>query len=152
MKKIILKKIIKKINECNDLISALQFICNTLVSEHEGYDWVGFYLHDQKKRELNLSAFAGPETEHKNIKFGKGICGHTAESNKPYISRDVSKESNYISCNILVKSEIVVPIFNGNKVNIGQIDIDSNNYNQFSKKDLIFLEKINLRLSKKFFK
>ncbi len=152
MKKTILKKIIEKINECNDLASALQFICETLVSEFEGYDWVGFYFHDQKKRELNLSAFAGPETEHKNIKFGKGICGQTAESNKPYISRDVSKESNYISCNILVKSEIVVPIFNGNKVNIGQIDIDSNNYNQFSKKDLIFLEKINQSLSKKFFK
>lgn len=152
MKKTILKKIIEKINECNDLVSALQFICETLLSEIDGYDWIGFYFHDEQKKELKLLAFAGLETEHKNIQFGKGICGQTAESNKPYISGDVSKESNYISCNILVKSEIVVPIFNGNKVNIGQIDIDSNNYDQFSKKDLVFLEKINHSLSKKFFK
>lgn len=152
MKKIILEKIINKINECQDLVSALQFICETLFYELDGYDWVGFYFHDEKKKELNLLAYAGLKTEHENIQFGKGICGQTAQSNKPYVSGDVSKESNYISCNILVKSEIVVPIFNGNKVNIGQIDIDSNSYNQFSKKDLIFLEKINHSLSKKFFK
>ena len=86
------------------------------------------------------------------IPFGKGICGRTAKSNEAYISADVSKESNYISCNIGVKSEIVVPIFNNKKVNIGQVDIDSNNINHFSKSDLIFLETINNFISKKFFK
>ena len=63
---------------------------------------------------------------------------------------DVSKESNYISCNINVKSEIVVPLFN-NEINIGQIDVDSNTLNRFSKNDLKFLKKINEMISTKFF-
>ena len=61
---------------------------------------------------------------------------------------DVNKEENYISCNINVKSEIVVPLFNNNK-NIGQIDIDSNTLNRFSSLDLDFLLEINKLVSKK---
>jgi GAF domain-containing protein len=61
---------------------------------------------------------------------------------------DVNKEENYISCNINVKSEIVVPLFNNNK-NIGQIDIDSNTLNRFDSLDLDFLLEINKLVSKK---
>ena len=152
MKKNILYKIEKKIENCPKLETTLQFICDLLTSDIPGYDWVGFYFHNEKKKELNLVVFSGLPTEHTQIPFGKGICGQTAKNNQAYISTDVSKESNYISCNIGVKSEIVVPIFNCNKVNIGQIDIDSNTINQFSKNDLFFLETINKLISKKFFK
>jgi len=64
------------------------------------------------------------------------------------IISDVKKEENYISCNINVKSEIVVPLFNNNK-NIGQIDIDSNTLNRFNSLDLDFLLEINKLVSKK---
>ena len=53
--------------------------------------------------------------------------------------------------NIDVKSEIVVPLFDNEK-NIGQIDVDSNNLNQFTKIDLNFLKKINEMISEKFLK
>ena len=152
MDKTILNKIKVNIEASTKLDVALKFICDTLSSEISGYDWVGFYFHNEKTEELNLLVFSGLPTLHTKIPFGKGICGRTAKSNEAYISADVSKESNYISCNIGVKSEIVVPIFNNKKVNIGQIDIDSNNINHFSKSDLIFLETINNFISKKFFK
>ena len=111
-----------------------------------GYDWVGFYFHQDKN--LILKSYCGLKTEHTQIPFGKGICGQTAESNNPMIVGDVNKEENYISCNINVKSEIVVPLFNNNK-NIGQIDIDSNTLNRFNSLDLDFLLEINKLVSKK---
>ena len=61
---------------------------------------------------------------------------------------DVKKEDNYISCNINVKSEIVVPLFVNNK-NIGQIDIDSNTPSRFTIQDLEFLKNINILIAKK---
>ena len=90
---------------------------------------------------MDLVAFSGKKTEHKQIPFGKGICGQVAISDKTLIIPDVKAEKNYISCDINVKSEIVVPIIiNGS--NIGQIDVDSNTINAFSIKDKIFLEEI----------
>jgi L-methionine (R)-S-oxide reductase len=139
---------IKKIINDLDLNSSLEFICNYLKKNIDGYDWVGFYFHDKLNEELELKAFSGLPTEHTKIAFGKGICGQTAKSNKHMIVPDVSKEANYISCNINVKSEIVVPLF-VNNINIGQIDIDSNYPNRFLKVDLEFLTNINELISEK---
>ena len=73
-----------------------------------------------------------------------------AETSKSLIIDDVSKEKNYISCDIEVKSEIVVPIF-VNDENIGQIDVDSRKINAFDKNDEIFLKQINELISKNLF-
>ena len=137
---------IKKIINDLDLNSSLESICNYLKKNIDGYDWVGFYFHDKLNKELELKAFSGLPTEHTKIPFGKGVCGQTAKSNKHIIVSDVSKEENYISCNINVKSEIVVPLFLNN-INIGQIDIDSNYPNRFLKVDLEFLTNINELIS-----
>ena len=69
---------------------------------------------------------------------------------KYQLVNDVSKEKNYISCDIEVKSEIVVPIFVDNK-NIGQIDVDSKKSNAFDENDENFLKQINYLISKKLF-
>ena len=151
MYKIAIDIIENEIQKSNDLKNCLNSICKYLNKQIVGYDWVGFYFHNEKNRELELVAFSGIATEHKKIPFGKGICGTSALTNNPILVDDVSKESNYISCNINVKSEIVVPLFD-NKKNIGQIDIDSNTLNQFTKIDLNFLIKINALIAEKFFK
>lgn len=114
-------------------------ICEILRSNISHYDWVGFYFKNGSKQELKLGPYAGLDTEHKIIHFGKGICGQVALTNKNFVVPDVKKQNNYISCNINVKSEIVIPIFVNGK-NIGQIDIDSNILNPFSKHDEEFLE------------
>ena len=148
MFKTLKNKIQKKIDKTDNLNDCLKYICHLLKNNLNGYDWVGFYFHVEKKNHLELLVFSGIPTEHTKIPFGKGICGQTAISNSSYISGNVSKEENYISCNINVKSEIVVPLFNNNK-NIGQIDIDSNTLNRFDSLDLDFLLEINKLVSKK---
>lgn len=136
----------KKIENLN-LKDSLNFICEFLQKNIKGYDWVGYYFHNDKNQ-LVLKTYFGLKTDHTIIPFGKGICGQTAESNMHIIVDDVNDEENYISCNINVKSEIVVPLFSNNK-NIGQIDIDSNTVGRFTLDDLKFLKKINILIAKK---
>ena len=125
-------------------------ICNLLRENIDYYDWVGFYFLDKNKKKLILRCFAGKTTEHEEIPVGKGICGQVAKSSKSLIIDDVSKEKNYISCDIDVKSEIVVPIF-VNGENFGQIDVDSKKINAFDKNDENFLKQINELISKNLF-
>jgi GAF domain-containing protein len=125
----------------------MQDICELLKAEVPHYDWVGFYFKNGDKRELKLGSYAGAPTDHTIIPFGKGICGQVAESNENFVVPDVQAQDNYIACSITVKSEIVVPLF-VNGENIGQIDIDSNTPDPFTKADETFLEFINFEVAK----
>lgn len=144
-----LKLIINEICATTDNFDTLLFrICEVLKSEVKHYDWVGFYFKNGNKRELKLKAFAGLPTDHEIIPFGKGICGQVAESNQNFVVDDVNAQDNYISCNINVKSEIVIPLFY-EKENIGQIDIDSNTLNAFTKEDEDILTYVNYKVATK---
>lgn len=129
-----IKKISK--NSSNFLQEVVDFLCDNF----EHYSWVGIYI--VKGNDLVLGPWRGPTaTEHTKIPIGKGICGAAAKSGKTEIVSDVNADNRYLSCFISTKSEIVVPIVKNKKI-IGEIDIDSDKKNAFSKKDKIFLEKI----------
>ena len=125
----------------------LQSLCDLLQSEISYYTWVGFYFARHESRTLHLGPFAGEPTDHTVIPFGKGICGQVAESNSNFVVPDVQAQDNYIACSIHVKAEIVVPLFKDG-VNIGQIDIDSNTPDPFSREDETFLEWVNENVAK----
>ncbi len=125
----------------------LQQVCDLLKENVTHYDWVGFYFKNGDKNELKLGPYAGAETDHTIIPFGKGICGQVALSNQNFVVPDVSAQDNYIACSITVKAEIVIPLF-VNGENIGQIDIDSNTPDPFSEEDERFLEFINNEIAK----
>ena len=117
-------------------------ICSLLNEKVDYYNWVGFYLVDpQKPDELILGSYIGATTDHTRIKFGEGICGQAADTGKIFLVDDVSRESNYLSCSINVKSEIVLPIFKNNKL-IGELDIDSFKIAAFDKSDKDLLSEI----------
>src|SRR5690606_22326060 len=117
----------------------LQDVCDLLKTNVPNYDWVGFYFADSNKQALHLGPFARLPTDHTTMQFGKGSGGQVAESSETVLVSDVNSEDNYISCNINVKSEIVVPLLLNN-INIGQIDIDSNTLNAFKTEDRELLE------------
>lgn len=133
-------KVTEIVSNTNERVeNRLLQICELLKFNIEYYDWVGFYFKNGNKNELKLGPFAGDPTEHTIIPFGKGICGQVAVSNQKFIVPDVSLQDNYIACSLTVRAEIVIPIFiNGQ--NIGQIDVDSNTPNPFTKNDELFLE------------
>lgn len=143
-----LRPLVKSIIDSDNTTDVkLQLICELLKKDVPHYDWVGFYFKNGDKKELKLGPYAGAPTDHTIIPFGKGICGQVAESNKNFVVPDVKAQDNYIACSITVKAEIVVPLF-VNGENIGQIDIDSNTLDPFSKADEHFLEFINLEVAK----
>ncbi len=122
--------------------AALQTVAELLRQEVPHYDWVGFYVVDREKPgELVLGPFSGAATEHVRIPFGKGICGQAAARRETFVVDDVSKETNYLSCNPDVKSEIVVPIFRGDRV-VAELDIDSHSAAPFTEKDRRALQEL----------
>ncbi len=125
----------------------LQALCEFLKKELETYNWVGFYFRNGDREELKLGPYAGAPTDHTIIPFGKGICGQVAVSNENFVVPDVQAQDNYIACSISVQSEIVVPLFLKGE-NIGQIDIDSDTPDAFTKEDERFLEFVNNEVAK----
>jgi len=133
-------------NQNIDCKQKLTAVCTLLQQTVSYYDWVGFYFANHQKKVLLLKTFAGEPTEHRQINFGKGICGQVAVSNQNFIVPNVQAQDNYIACSLEVKSEIVIPIFKNGK-NIGQIDIDSHTIDPFTDEDVNFLEWINQKVA-----
>jgi len=129
-------------NSDHSVDNRLSQICDLLKQEVDHYDWVGFYFANKETQTLHLRTYSGLATDHTVIPFGKGICGQVAVSNSNFVVPDVKSQDNYIACSIDVKSEIVIPLFK-NEENIGQIDIDSNSLDPFTKEDEKFLVWVN---------
>ena len=117
----------------------LEKVCHLLDQEISYFNWTGFYFKNGDKDELKLGPYVGAPTDHTIIPYGKGICWQVAVSNETFVVPDVNEESNYLSCSIDTKAEIVVPIFKDGK-NIGQIDIDSHTIDPFTAEDRELLE------------
>ncbi len=101
-------------------------------------NWAGFYLFDGD--ELVLGPFVG-EPACTLIKPGRGVCGTAAESKESIIVPDVSSFAGHIACSSKSRSELVVPIMNGNKL-YGVIDIDSPSLDRFKESDRFLIERI----------
>jgi GAF domain-containing protein len=137
----LLKKIKEIVKTKIDSKEKLLKVCELLKDNVPYYNWVGFYIADDEKKELYLGPYVGEPTEHTRIPYGRGICGQAADRKETFVVQDVSKETNYLSCSIKVKSEIVVPVFKGDKV-VAEIDIDSHKISPFTKEDQEFLEQV----------
>jgi len=124
----------------------LQEIIDLLYDSADYYDWIGIYII--KDNSLHLGSWQGKQpTEHTKIPIGTGVCGSAAKTGKTEKIPDVHADKRYLSCFVSTKSEIVVPIKYEEKI-IGEIDIDSNTSDAFTKQDVIFLESIADMLSK----
>jgi GAF domain-containing protein len=111
-----------------------------LYQNFKNYSWIGIYIVEGN--DLILGPWKGKQaTEHTKIPIGKGICGSAAASGKTEIISDVHSDKRYLACFVSTKSEIVVPIKKDRKI-LGEIDIDSDLKNAFTKEDKVFLEKI----------
>ena len=115
-------------------------MANTAALIHEtfGFWWTGFYI--VKDNQLVLGPFQGP-VACTRIPFGKGVCGSAWKSQETIVVPDVEEFPGHIACSSLSRSEIVVPIFEGNDVK-AVLDIDSKELSTFDETDRFWLEKI----------
>ena len=121
----------------DDLTANLGNISAAL-KEQFGWLWVGFYL--VKEEELVLGPFQGP-VACTRIKLGKGVCGKAWQDAKTIVVEDVEKFPGHIACSSASRSEIVLPVMNGDVV-VGVLDADSIELAQFDEIDEVYLNQI----------
>ena len=100
--------------------------------------WTGFYR--VQGEQLVLGPFQGPEACFR-IGFGKGVCGSAWKEKRTLVVPDVEQFPGHIACSSLSRSEIVVPVFEGDTVS-AVLDIDSKELGTFDATDALWLEKI----------
>lgn len=120
-----------------DLTANLANICAALKYGMDGFFWAGFYF--VQGEELVLGPFQGP-VACTRIKMG-GVCGKAVKEKRIVIVNDVNAFPGHIACNSDSKSEIVIPIYKGDKV-FGVLDVDSETYSWFDSVDGKYLEEI----------
>ena len=94
-------------------------------------NWAGFYL--LQDHELVLGPFQG-KPACVRIPLGKGVCGFAAKQCETVIVPNVSEFPGHIACDPESKSEIVIPLFDGERV-LGVLDLDSTSLGRFDDQD-----------------
>jgi len=118
----------------------MERIAKRLHEKMARYNWAGFYLVDRTDPNfLVVGPFAGSFTPNTRIRLTIGLCGLAATSKRVVVVQDVSKDPRYLAGSSLVKSEIVVPIFVGNKL-AAEHDIESYFTDTFTKPEQEFVE------------
>ncbi len=135
----LIEKIKSSIEGIKNKTEILQKTVELIGSFSPDFNWTGFYL--LKDNILEVGPYIGPETPHKKIELNQGICGAAASRKKSIIVDDVNDDPRFLACSITTRSEIVVPLMDG-EICLGEIDIDSNKPNNFTDEDRLMLEEI----------
>ncbi len=104
----------------------------------ERYFWVGFYLVENDQ--LVLGPFQGNVACYR-IGHGRGVCGTAWAQARTQVVPDVEAFPGHIACSSLSRSEIVVPLLDGQGIVRGVLDIDSKELAQFDETDARYLER-----------
>lgn len=109
-----------------------------MIHQTFGFWWTGFYR--VVGQELVLGPFQGP-IACTRIAYGRGVCGTAWQRGESVVVEDVEKFPGHIACSSLSRSEIVVPIYNNDRV-VAVLDIDSEHLATFDEVDKMWLERI----------
>jgi GAF domain-containing protein len=101
-------------------------------------NWCGFYFFDG--RELVVGPFQG-KPACVRIALGKGVCGTAAASRQTQLVRDVHAFDGHIACDSASRSEIVVPLYEGERL-LGVWDVDSPLLARFDADDRAGMERL----------
>jgi len=122
-----------------DDIALMATINSVLANRFESYFWTGFYRVCGDR--LVVGPYIGT-VGCLQIEFGRGVCGTAAERRETLVVPDVNQFPGHIACDPNSKSEIVVPVFDGQGELIAVLDVDSDRVNAFDDDDRAGLERI----------
>ncbi len=143
----LLHEITKTISQSLDLDEVLNLVMDTLGSVLS-YDAAGIYLiefspEDESPYIFKSKAIRGYQISFEliepRLRMGEGFLGTVAQTGKPIISPDVSKDSRYFPARELTRSEMLAPIISNDGV-IGVFDLESDHLSAYSEDDLAILQ------------
>jgi len=123
-----------------DRIALMATIVCELHIAFDLFDWVGFYRNIGDET-LKIGPYQGGHG-CLTIDFARGICGRCAREKAVQNIPDVEAEQDHIACSATSKSEIVLPILDGQGELIAVLDIDSNTPAAFDQIDQENLQRI----------
>jgi GAF domain-containing protein len=85
-------------------------------------NWAGFYFL-RKPDELVLGPFQG-KPACVRIAVGRGVCGAAVKERRTMRIEDVNAFPDHIACDSASRSELVVPLFRGQRI-VGVLDLDA---------------------------
>lgn len=120
----------------SDLIANSANVSAFLAQQLADINWVGFYF--LKGDTLLLGPFQG-RPACVRIPVGRGVCGTAVADNATQVVDDVHAFPGHIACDIRSRSELVVPLCDGDRV-VGVLDVDSPRSGRFSAADVAYVE------------
>ena len=124
----------------DDEVAAMATV-SALIHHGFGHLWTGFYRVAEPGRLLRVGPYQGT-LGCMEIEFGRGVCGTAAKEKRTVVVEDVNAFTDHITCDPRSKSEIVVPVMNGDGDLIAVLDIDSDKLAAFDETDREGLEKV----------
>jgi len=115
----------------HDFIANAANFSALLFSSLPNVSWAGFYF--LQGEELVLGPFQG-NPACVRIPIGKGVCGVAAQRCETIIVPNVHEFPGHIACDVASNSEIVVPLFDGERL-LGVLDLDSPMPGRFDDQD-----------------
>ncbi len=104
------------------------------------FDWTGFYRVVAPEL-LKIGPYQGGHG-CLVIPFSRGVCGAAARSGQIQLVPDVDAFDDHIACASSTRSELVIPVRDGQGGMIGVFDIDSNQPDAFTPRDAAELDAI----------
>lgn len=143
----------------NDIIAKMANV-SALLHQEFGFWWTGFYrvndecgmMNDERSATPNYSSFIAHHSSLilgpfqgpiacVRIAYGRGVCGTAWKERRTVVVPDVEKFPGHIACSSESRSEIVVPVSQGDEI-IAVLDIDSRKLNTFDDTDARWLEEV----------
>jgi GAF domain-containing protein len=132
-------QLVPLMEKCHVPEARMATIVAVLHHKMDYFFWTGFYL--LRDGELVVNNYQGP-VACQVLEKHKGVCWAGIDKKEIIVVEDVEQFPGHIACDSRSKSEIVLPLYNGEKELIGVLDVDSKDEASFDAVDAKWLERI----------
>jgi GAF domain-containing protein len=123
----------------DDPLARMASVCAILHHKMDHYFWTGFYM--AKEGRLVVGPYQGP-VACQELEKDQGVCWAAYNSGEPVVVPDVHAFPGHIACDSRSKSEITLPVFDGDGTITAIFDVDSDQEDAFDQTDRDHLVRI----------
>ncbi|MFT6931931.1 MAG: L-methionine (R)-S-oxide reductase [Paracoccaceae bacterium] len=117
----------------DDTVALMATLSCEVYHADDRFDWVGFYRVTSPEM-MKIGPYQGGHG-CLQIPFSRGVCGAAARSGQVQLVADVDAFPGHIACASSTRSELVLPVWDGQGKLLGVFDIDSDQPDAFTEQD-----------------